>query len=93
MVPHEQLHLVYTIICIILLLSFIFHYCIYKQLRIPYDKLSDKKDYAFYMNKAHEGMIRGVIFAIILDGSLIATLRNGAIYGTINPLISYIGIS
>jgi hypothetical protein len=92
MIPHEQLHLVYVIICTILLISIIIHLYIYKQIPIPCDKSGDKKDYGFYVNKAHEGMFRGILFGMLLDGDPIIAIRNSAIYGTINPLIAYMGI-
>lgn len=92
MVPHKQLHLVYMVICIILIISVIVHFYIHKQISIPCDKSGDKKDYGYYMNKAHEGMFRGMLFGMLLEGNPITAIRNSAIYGTINPLIAYMGI-
>jgi hypothetical protein len=93
MLPHKQLHFVYTIICVLLLISTIFHCYIHHQIHIPDEKINDKKDYKFYINKAQDGMIKGVLFGMILDGGIITAIRNGAIYGIFNPLISYIGIT
>ena len=93
MIPHEQLHLVYIIICVLLLISSIYHIQLYQRLPSSCDKLSDKKDYDFYMNKARDGVIRGILFGIILNGELTTAIRNGAIYGTLNPLLSFMGMS
>jgi len=45
------------------------------------------------MNKARDGVIRGILFGIILNGELTTAIRNGAIYGTLNPLLSFMGMS
>ena len=88
MLPHKQLHFVYLIICIILLISTIFHCYIHHKTTLPDKKITDEKDYKFYINKAQDGMIRGILFGMVLDGGVSTAIRNGAIYGIFNPLIA-----
>jgi len=92
MLAHKRFHFIYCIVVILLIISLVYHYTIYGTIPLPYNKIAGEKNYAFYVNKAHDGMIKGVFFALILDGRLSTAIRNGAIYGTLNPFLAYIGI-
>lgn len=90
---HKQFHFIYVLICVILLISTLSHFYEYNNIHIPNDKINGEKNYKFYINKAQEGMLKGILFGMLLDGGITTAIRNGAIYGTMNPLISYLGIS
>lgn len=94
---HKQFHFIYLLICVILLISIISQYYLYNIIYNPNDKTDDKpnekKNYSFYLNKAQDGMLKGILFAMLLDGKVSTAIRNGAVYGTINPIISYLGIN
>lgn len=87
----------YTAIVIILILSLFYHTYFYADdpLPIPYDDekpIKKENTYRDYIATAHSGLLRGMVFGIILgDLGLVSGIRNAAIYGTINPLFLYMG--
>lgn len=95
--PHEKLFYVYLSIVVILVISLIYHYVTYKKLSIPYADCEETdwyaKNYGKYLNSSHLGLVRGIIFGILLDRSMGVAVRNGAINGIINPLITAVGLN
>ena len=102
MLSHEQFQLIYMIIVIILTISVINSYITHETLLIPKNDNNDTDDfsekpteveYKKYINSAHTGLIRGIIFGLLMDRNLEVAIKNGAIYGIVNPIIVYIGCS
>ncbi|MGL5935646.1 MAG: hypothetical protein ACRCZI_08475 [Cetobacterium sp.] len=94
--PHDKLFYVYISIVVILVLSLIYHFFIYRKLSIPYATCEETDAYAKkfgkYLNSSHLGLIRGIVFGILLDQSAQVAVRNGAINGIVNPLITAVGL-
>lgn len=84
----------YIGIVIILVLSLLYHtYVVDAPVQLAEVKALIKgKTYRDYIDTAHSGLIRGLVFGIILgDLGIVSGIRNAAIYGTINPLFLYMG--
>jgi uncharacterized membrane protein YbjE (DUF340 family) len=87
---------VYIIVFIILSISLLYHVFIYdhehpNNVKHAAEK-QKKKTYMDYINTAHAGLIRGLIFGIILgDMGVYTGIKNAAIYGMVNPLFLSIG--
>lgn len=79
----------YMIIFIILCISMWYHTFIYDDCDVNPTK---EKKYIDYINTSHSGLMRGLVFGIILGDTGIQTgIKNAAIYGIINPLFLYYG--
>lgn len=91
--PNSKLYNFYLVIVILVILSLIYHTYLHGQIQIPEDEKKCKtRTYIDYINKMHSGMLRGVIFGLILNGSIVTAIQNGAVYGTVTPLIMYLGM-
>lgn len=85
-----ELFNVYNIIFIILVVSLL-----YDLITNLYDDTyvgKEEKSYIEYINTAHSGLIRGLIFGFILgDLGLDTGIKNAAVYGMANPIFMYLG--
>lgn len=79
-------------------MSIIYHLCVHKTTAIKgvYDpesiKIDKYKTTDEYITSAHSGIIRGVISGILLgDLGVVSAIHQGALYGILNPLMSYFG--
>lgn len=80
----------YVIILIIIMVSMWYHNFVYKDTCVK--QTEKEKNYMDYINTAHSGMVRGLVFGIILgDAGLYTGIKNAAIYGVVNPLFLYFG--
>lgn len=92
-----EMFTIYTFIVVALIISLIYY--IYEDFYLTYDietntarDKAQKKTTREYIDIAHSGLIRGLIFGIIMgDLGLMTGIRNAAIYSTLNPAITYIG--
>lgn len=89
-----KIHLIYIILFILLLISYLHHLITHKELPLPKapNKKPKPKTYNEYINVSHAGLIRGIIFGLLLGANGIENaIQNAAIYGTMNPFIMYLG--
>jgi len=91
-VDFEKLDLFYAyiVILIIILATIWCHTYIHDDKHVI--KSEKEKTCTDYINTAHSGMVRGLVFGIILgDAGLRTGIKNAAIYGILNTLFLYFG--
>ena len=94
--PAEQsnIHSLYIVIFVLLILSLIYHVYLHHELQIPDEKNPPKeKTYSLLVNNMHSNMLKAFIFGVITsaDGGYSTAIKNAATYGIISPLVLYLG--
>lgn len=91
----ENLHSLYIIIFVLLIMSLIYHLYLHGDVRVPDDANPPKeKNYSSYINSAHSGMVKAFVFGVVTsspDAAISTAIQNAVIYGLLNPVIMYIG--
>lgn len=87
------LHIFYIVMFTLLIMSYIWHMCLYENTCLPDNENPPKKrNYSTYMNNMYSSMIRAFVFGVITSNASYKTgIENAVIYGMVSPILLYIG--
>jgi hypothetical protein len=92
-VEEKELHIIYIIAFVLLVISFIWHLYTHEGTYVPDpDNPPKTKNMNTYINTMHSSFIKAFVFGIITSNAgLITGIQNGVAYGLITPVIMFLG--